>query len=318
MTKIAVAMLHGMGKQKPGAPGDNMPVMKRKLTVQFEAILRSKGHNPAGQLVVEQIYWGEVIQDAEDALWGTLKKAKRLGHWGTLLGRRFMIDSLADAVAYQRNDPPDSTESTGPTPPNYYEETHEKVAQSLQTLAGDAGEDAPLCIIAHSLGAIIASNYIYDLQTFIDKPQKPGTNKYIPPAASAIIGENPLERGETLAYLYTMGNPLALWSLRYYPYFTSPITVPAPELPTHHPNLDKGGWVNFRAPNDVGGYPLRVLNQAYEDAVKEDVVVNHWNPLFRWTVAAHQMYWTHKAVIERIANSLANAWIAVNGSTQAE
>ena len=31
-------------------------------------------------------------------------------------------------------------------------------------LAQEAGPDAPLCVIAHSLGTIIASNYIYDLQ----------------------------------------------------------------------------------------------------------------------------------------------------------
>lgn len=324
MTKIAVAMLHGMGKQEKNMPGDNMPIMERALIARFDEILRSNGHDPAGQLAVERVYWGEVIQDGEDALWSALKKANRLGHWGSLISRRFMVDSLADAVAYQRNDPPeadpDSTEeddAAEPTLPNYYEQTHEKVAESLKALAASADENSPLCIIAHSLGAIIASNYLYDLQTFIDKPKEPGTNKYIPTAVQDIMGENPLERGETLTYLYTMGNPLALWSLRYYPYFTSPITVPAPELPNYHPNLG-GGWVNFYAPNDIGGYPLRVLNDAYEKAVKKDIVVNHWNPFIRWTVAAHQMYWTHKAVIERIADSLADTWIAVNGSTQLE
>lgn len=317
MTKIAVAILHGMGKQKKRMSGDNMPGMQRLITARFDAILRSKGHDPAGQLVFELVYWGKVIQDAEDDLWDSLDDAKELGHWLSVEARRFLVNSVADALAYQRNDPPDTQEeSAQPSPPNYYKETHEVVAQSLTCLAENAGENAPLCIIAHSLGAIVASNYIYDLQTFIDADESTG-NSCIPAAVKAIICDNPLERGETLTHLYTMGNPLALWSLRYHPYFNSPITIPSPELPTHYPDLT-GEWINIYAPNDIGGYPLRVLNDAYDKAVKADMVVNHWNPIIRWTIAAHQMYWTHKAVIERIAGSLADTWIAVNGSTQAK
>ena len=37
-------------------------------------------------------------------------------------------------------------------------------SQTLAELAQEAGPDAPLCVIAHSLGTIIASNYLYDLQ----------------------------------------------------------------------------------------------------------------------------------------------------------
>ena len=66
MTKIAVAMLHGMGKQGKSASSDNMPALERALTARFAAILREKGHDPAGQLVVERVYvpsylWGLLI-----------------------------------------------------------------------------------------------------------------------------------------------------------------------------------------------------------------------------------------------------------------
>jgi len=37
-----------------------------------------------------------------------------------------------------------------------------------------------------------------------------------------MIGNTPLERGETLTLLYTLGSPIAIWSLRY-PDFGVPI-----------------------------------------------------------------------------------------------
>ncbi len=55
---------------------------------------------------------------------------------------------------------------------------------------------------------MITSNFVYDLQTEARRP-------IISDEVRAQMTGAPLERGETLALLYTMGSPIGLWSLRY-------------------------------------------------------------------------------------------------------
>ena len=127
---------------------------------------------------------------------------------------------LGDGVAYQ------------PVPGNAdpYDQIHQLVANVLGELDAAAGPDAPLSIIAHSLGAVIASNFVWDAQH--------GT---LPtPTAS------PLGRCETLTNFYTMGSPLAIWGLRY-PDFGDPIAVPS-STQTALP----GEWISANAAASSG------------------------------------------------------------------
>src|SRR5262249_34861522 len=158
--------------------------------------------------------------------------------WGYPTLRRFMIDFAADALAYL------------PIPGyrGIYDSIHAIVAQGIKTLAAKAGPEAPLCIIAHNLGTVIARNYLYYLQVF---PRK----KLICAPVRRAMGKTPLDKGETLAALFTMGSPLALWSLRFNN-FGTPITVPSPELAAYHAAL-QGEWTNFYDASDVIGYPLK-------------------------------------------------------------
>lgn len=154
-----------------------------------------------------------------------------------------MIGLSGDGIAYQ------------PLPGNnhdFYDQTHQVVAAELGTSATQAGGDAPLTIVAHSLGTVIASNFIWDAQH----------SRTITPAT----GASPLSRCETLTNYYTLGSPLAIWSLRY-PDFGEPILVPSPQ------SVDPGEWVNFFDDDDVIAYPLQVLNARY-DAVVQDREVN--------------------------------------------
>ena len=72
-----------------------------------------------------------------------------------------------------------------------YDAIHKTMAEGLKRLAGKAGPTAPLCVVAHSLGTVIACNYLYDLQktegSFIDKD------------LCTLTQVTPLEHGETFA-----------------------------------------------------------------------------------------------------------------------
>jgi hypothetical protein len=182
-----------------------------------------------------------------------------------------------------------------------YDGVHAIFAQTLRSLAAEAGDRAPLCVVAHSLGSVIASNYFYDLQKGVDMISEPVRDQ---------MGDTPLERGETFSHFYTLGSPIAIWSLRYAD-FGVPIAVPSPRLSEHHPHLE-GEWVNFYDENDVCGFPLKTLNSKYRERVKADVAVNVGGLLTSWNPASHLGYFEDKDIVGPIAKALARAWRSVN------
>jgi hypothetical protein len=282
--KIAIAVVHGIGKQQPNF-ADNLI---EKLTRAFVDKLPAKVPHPHTQIVIEPIHWAPVMQTEEVELWKRLKKG---GDLDFIKLRQFMVEFGADALAYQ---PLPRERAT-------YDAIHGVVARGFRNLAERAGENAPLCVIAHSLGTVIASNYLYDLHKGF---------AFLPDSVRKHHQKTTLEKGETLAFFYTLGSPIALWSLRYTD-FGLPITVPSPKLATHHPNINSE-WVNFYDPDDVMGFPLRPLNSAYRKMVKKDVAINAGSFLVSWSPLAHLEYWQDNDVIEPIATSLAKAWKKIN------
>ena len=287
--KIAAAIIHGIGEQKQ----DFAVGMINEVTKRFSDLIKYQSPNPAGELVMVPVYWAPVLQDEENTLWNRLRKGGDLDFVGL---RRFMVNFAADAIAYQ----------PAPKERDAYDKIHVKVAQALRQLATDAGPDVPLVMIAHSLGTVIVSNYLYDLQRDTRK-------KLIPRVIRKEMGDTSLERGETLTSVYTFGSPIALWSLRYED-FGRPITVPSPKLATNHPGLEKASeWINFYDKDDVIGYPLRQLNDAYRAAVTEDRQVNAGGLLSSWNPLSHNGYWTDNDVTKPIAAGLARVWRRANG-----
>lgn len=278
--KIAAAIIHGVGKQDP----DFADGMIESLINEFASEAGITRAMARQELIIEPVYWAPVMQRPEDDLWKRLKSQHDLDF---LALRQIMIDLAGDGLAYQ----PARKEQV------VYDQVHAVVANSLTKLSQSAGPQAPLCVISHSLGTVIASNFFYDLQS------------------GKSAAQTPLEQGKTLTLFYTMGSPIAIWSLRYRASATSvefgtPIDVPARELPGYYPSL-QGEWLNFFDEDDVIGYPLQVLNNEYEKRVK-DVPVNVGNLLSSWNPASHLGYWDDDDIIEPIAKSLARTWRAVN------
>jgi len=276
---LAIVFLHGIGRTEPGYSEP----MRRALVRAFAPRTGQPEREASAHLVFEEVNWSPVLERPETELWDRVRAPGPL-RFGRL--RDFMVHFGADAIAYQ------------PTPGDRsaYDGIHEVVAQSLVRLAERAGPRAPLCVVAHSLGTVIASNYLYDLM------KRRGS--FMGTRVRERINGTPLERGETLALLVTMGSPIALWSLRY-PRFGEPVRMPC--LTRHHPGMT-GKWINVYDPDDVIGYPLRPLNAKYRAAVTEDRVVDVGSLLTRWTPLSHMGYWGNRGVADAIAGSLAEAW----------
>lgn len=280
--KIAVAIIHGMGKQRSDFSNEFQSVLIEQFMKRLNKVAN---HSGMDELVIEPMYWAPVLENLENLLW--LRIDGKMLSWKKTRG--FVISYLGDAIAYQPLPPKTQT-----TEHFIYKNVHERLNESLKMLAKRAGETAPLCVIAHSLGTIISSNFLYDLQI------SRGTDVY----------KTPLEKGETLTLYYTMGSPIAVWSLRFKD-FGTPLQVPAPKLGKHYSYLE-GEWINFYNKNDVLGFPIKNLNEQYQSVIKQDLQVNSGNFLIRRTPLSHKHYWTNKKVIATIADALVKVWMQIN------
>ncbi|MCI0542352.1 chemotaxis protein [bacterium] len=300
--KLAVAIVHGVGKQEPDFAEPMIGLIRKyfaREVVGMPEVSDAEVEEVARDaLVVKPVYWEPVIQGAEDELW---KRMKAGGPIRWRKSRRYAIDYGGDALAYQET-PWDRTT---------YDEVHKVFASALNALAHEIGENAPLCVIAHSLGTVIASNYFYDLAAEFSRG-----NKMLGDDLRALVGNTALEHGETLALFYTMGSPLAVFALRYgIDNFGTPTPVPAESFGKHFPKEKFpdifGEWLNFYDPDDIIGYPLKSLNDFYAQTVTRDMPVNAGGLLNFWNPSCHGYYWTRKSVVKPIAQSLAKLYMAL-------
>jgi hypothetical protein len=283
---LAIAFIHGIGRTAPGYSA----WMERALTRRFARLVAPGARSSSPQLLFEEVNWSAALQSREDRLWQRLLPDGPMRYKSL---RRFMVDFAADAIAYQ----------PAPSDRTAYDAVHRVVAGRLARLAERAGPRAPLCVIAHSLGTVIASNYLYDLMK--------REHSFMGPSVSAILSGTPLEGGETFALFYSMGSPIALWSLRF-PRFGEPIRFPRADLSRHHPTLEPA-WINVYDPDDVIGYPLQALNASYRAAVTEDRPVDVGSIFTRWNPLSHVGYWNNGKVADGIAESLAEVWLRSGG-----
>ncbi|MEF3352872.1 chemotaxis protein [Paenibacillus sp. GYB006] len=279
MQKIGLIVIHGLGLQNKEFAFKFI----KKLDHAFAGMMNVSSSKP--YIDIEPVYWGDVFGDHEDRIYRDLVVNKKLRYKKL---RRYLLYYLADAVAYQPVD----------TNGHNYDAVHQSISNALHRLSQRIGNTAPLFVVSHSLGTVIASNFFYDLQ-FISR-HSPGV----------IDTSSPLERGETLTHFYSLGTTLPLWSLRYRD-FSKPIRIPALEGKDLYPGLE-GEWVNFYDKDDILGYPLREIDPAYERAVKADVSINVGNLLTSWNPFCHTSYMRDKKVVNHIADRLAVAYRYMN------
>ena len=284
--KIAIAIIHGIGLANSDWKEETSPKfvsgMSKPLISEFARLRGETFEEAKSKLVIKPIYWAEIVQKLQNDLGGKDKlDLERLSN--PLKLRDFVFHFLGDAIAYSTSGDKEIDKKI-----------HAVFAETLKKLAEEAGEKAPLCIVSHSLGAIIASYYVWDLQK-----EKPNIS----------TGSTPLEKGETLTLFYTFGTQIPLWSLAHKEY-GKPIKIPSPQLSNHYTELN-GEWINFFDKDDVLGFPLQNINKAYSEVVV-DKEVNSGSVFSGWTPFSHNGYWKDDEVIKPIAKTLVKTWEAVN------
>jgi hypothetical protein len=315
--KLAVLLMHGI------LNNDERDFAETGVRLLKHAFSRETGVDADEALVIKAALWGRVSQPYEDRLlrrlgggrgqwfydWlnrsadkidaGSLPALAEAGlsmlartlPWGPVLhypALRWIVNQyVGDVVAYQ------ITPSGG----EFYDGVHAVVARTLGELAASAGPDAPLFVLSHSLGTVISSDFFYDRQR----------------DAGLFGGEartqaaTPLERGETLASLYTMGSVIALFTLRFSDdELDRPVMVPDPRLAAHHPGVG-GGWTNIYDPDDVVASALSNLGEHYAKAL-DDERRTVGPRLLNATPLSHLGYWNDRTIMTNIGQAMARAW----------
>ncbi|MEM8773295.1 MAG: hypothetical protein AAGD92_16765 [Pseudomonadota bacterium] len=232
MTKtVAVAVIHGMGIQTrdPYLP-THVPTFSTDLYARVEAELTGAGMRTVAW---REIFWQDILQRRQDRYYD------RLQHSGlvTVL-RKFVMTRLSDAASYRLPSNPSD---------EVYTEIHGRVRSVLEELREDVAGDAPLVLVAHSLGAHILSNFIYDA---IEKP----------PYVNGFVGF------ETLSSFITFGTniPVFLMSIA-----EDDLCPMAPKVARDWQTGDPAWWLNHYDLHDPLAYPLEMLGGKYAQMVKD-------------------------------------------------
>ncbi|PYQ28572.1 MAG: hypothetical protein DMF56_15140 [Acidobacteria bacterium] len=259
------------------------------MVERLEAEIRKRGANPE-RIAFHALWWAPILDDKERELMNGMLSHTRLD-WLRL--RTFVVNNLADAVAYHKSYAMPDSQNERPV----YTQITQTVAMEMNELAKKVHPTSPLVVIAHSLGCHIMSNYIWDTQQPASEP------KHVIKQAS------PFENCETLTAMKTFGCNVPLFLLSNEN--IEPIRFPGDGIAAAFPQATPAQiesvakWTNFFDRDDVFGWPLAPLSTAYGKIVN-DVQVNVGGWFTSATPLSHDQYWTDNDVIRPIAASLAD------------
>jgi hypothetical protein len=260
MKKQVVIYLHGIGEQQPGYSHDS----EAKLKETFKDILEKKDPTiVAPELACREVVWAPITSEPQAELWKRVNKKHDLD---MIKLRKFLIAFAGDAIAYQKTGEGDEV----------YHAIDAKVQSTIQAVRDEYdGDELEFTFVAHSLGTIIISNYLYDHRDEI-----------------------------TATNLFTLGSPLAVWALRYGDPSKAdrPVEVERPD----------GVWINILDDEDVIGFPLRDLNPHYKDAVDMDYVTEIGGFISMGNPISHIGYWKDGNVIKPVACKLALDYLRIH------
>lgn len=286
----AVLLVHGIGDQRPEWAA-RIVARLRQAIAQAAQALDPQASALEQSVAIGAVHWAAVLQTRQGVLRARLEGTRlpvvarppwwrsdlRLRHWYVRRWkpeeRRLVAEFIGDVIGYPG--------------PEVYPQVHATVAAALATLAASIATPTkiPLTVIGHSLGAVIASDHIYDARKTRG-------------AAAGFHDRFALEN------FFTLGSPQALFSLKYGgpEAFKRPIAV----------ETARGRWLNILDPIDPVAMPLRGLNDAYAQAVWRDLQVNTGG----W-LDAHARYFHHEQVVALMAQKIALDWAAAEGRLSA-
>lgn len=242
--RVAILTIHGVGEQKPGFANDFHQALVARLV-----------HNTKLEVGCFELEWQHLIEPQEDKMKEDLSSL----NWD--LTRYFALSYVGDVIAYAKDT-------------SFYKNVHSELNQKLIEVNNWLGDDGKLYIVGHSLGTIIAFNFIYNLQN-------------VEAMGNKIFRATSTDHMDKLECLFTFGSPLYIYSLQK-DHGGSPINVKR--------------WINVYSGFDVIGYPVRTINEEFASASYiEDKKVLCGGLLSFWNPLSHGTYLESKKIQKFIA-----------------
>lgn len=278
MEKLGILVIRGSG--------GNGFARQKKFINKLNHLLSRKGIH-TNQIVYEYIDWYEPLQTQQDLLLERMNanpeytlKSKSI--------RKLLLANIADLINYG---------GKPNLPDQAYEKTHMLVYNSILNLESQLEKNAPLIILASSMGTEIINNYIWDRQHSGKSDQFSLTS---------------FQRFETLVGLFTFGNNIPIFSSSSTIDDLTPIEFPMPKaLPKWR---DMAVWENYFDKNDPLGYPIKFINEDYALANVHDIQIGVGNILSFWNLLSHFGYWTSSKLQKRISDFIVEVFEEIKKS----
>ncbi|MEM7596423.1 MAG: hypothetical protein AAF382_01925 [Pseudomonadota bacterium] len=252
MAHVGILTLHGMGNTEPTYAED-----------LFEEIEDRLGTTDAAKVRMKAVFYQNILQENQAAYFRSVKRRLR---WDDL--REFMLYGFSDAASLE-------SKKEGEDSP--YFQAQLRILGGFKALYNQlSGEDRRVVIIAQSLGGQVISNYLWDA-----KPGRtPKHGVFSVPQVFASPEEEAFCRGRTVKRLLTTGCNIPIFCAGIARDRITPIDEVSPGFE----------WHNFYDRDDVLGWPLKPLSDAYAERVTGDHPINA-GVLTGFTPLSHINYW---------------------------
>jgi hypothetical protein len=280
MKKVVLLTIHGMGNVYETYNHEFLCEIQRRLGEKYDEVF------------VGSIYYKNILKKNEERIWSGVEDILR---WKGL--RKFILYGFGDAAGLENGKYLDD---------GVYTKTQLIIARELYRAQKVAGVNAPVLIIAHSLGGHVISCYYWDAQIkYNGGSVNVGLWKDIMKYETEISVSDKLNddiisylQGRTFKALFTTGCNIPVFVAAHAREHVLPIKT-----------MDKDfKWRNYYNANDVLGWPLATLSSEYAALVEDinvlksekfiDNTFRCWNPL------SHNQYWRTGIVIDDVVSVL--------------
>jgi len=296
MKALNILIVHGIGWGDEGK--HYARALQKMIAHEFEKAVRRlrlddimRGDiNAKRGLRFEAAYWSPVTQESQNSLLKLLKlNGFSLSNWVNLTyqARKQMVSLLGDVIAY---------EAGGAV----YREIHARVDECVCDLNERSGDDldangyAQLTVVGHSLGSVIASDYVWDHTRGAACPH------YLTDTHLSIKN------------VVLFGSPMALYALRNNPNASQEKLAESLDSPIQV-DPDNGLWLNMYNRHDPIAFPLHPI-ESYARVGVIDCAVPAGTLLTKWNPASHTAYWNSADCASIIGQKLALDWAALNSA----
>ncbi|MFZ2726412.1 MAG: hypothetical protein WAX77_09195 [Methylococcaceae bacterium] len=252
--KVGILILHGIGNQEKD--------YSMELQVNIENVIN-------GVCAVQEVVYADVFGRPDDENNNNSKREKKSLEssysWQRITRciRKQFIYILGDATSYK--------DKVG------YINVHKRLSKAIAILKGKLDDDAPIIVVAHSLGVMVISDYIYDEQKGINR---------------TTLHQNKI--ADNLKAIVSFGCNIPLFETGH----EETVSIKKPNL--------KFRWLNFYSPFDVLGYKMsnyydrEYYNKKPPDFI-EDREICSGGILCSWNIFSHISYWRDEEIASTIA-----------------